>query len=153
MNSELMCHRVRERPYDTFTGFLSVIIVEMNIFILFTRGTLMCTECCGVPLYSNVTSAKCKQCSRTSHLRPNPKLVGPLVDETAEIACGKLVWSDYAWEQLLGRTAAELSASSSELLRYLERRMMGLRVTLVVGWIGGDGEDMGGRLGVLSVMM
>jgi len=75
------------------------------------------------------------------------------VDETAEIACGKLVWSDYAWEQLLGRTAAELSASSSELLRYLERRMMGLRVTLVVGWIGGDGEDMGGRLGVLSVMM
>jgi len=148
-----MYYSIRERPYDTFTGFISVIIMEMNIFTFFTRGTLMCTECCGVPLYSNVTSAVCKQCSRKSLLRPNPKLVGQLIDETASCQSGKLIWSDYAWEQLLGRNAAELSASSSELLRYLERRMMGLRVTLVVGWIGGDGEDMGGRLGVLSVMM
>jgi hypothetical protein len=113
----------------------------------------MCTECCGVPLYSNTATAPCKQCSKTSNLRPNPKLVGPLIDETGSMACGKLVWSDRAWEQLLGRTAVELSASSSELLRYLERRMMGLRVTLVVGWIGGDDAAMGGRLGVLSVMM
>jgi len=86
-------------------------------------------------------------------LRPNPKLVGPVIDETGTLASGKLVWSDRAWEQLLGRTAAELSTSSSELLKYLERRMMGLRVTLVIGWMGGEGEAMGGRLGVLSVKM
>jgi len=86
-------------------------------------------------------------------LRPNPKLVGPIIDETGTLACGKLVWSDRAWEQLLGRTARQLSASSSELLKYLERRMMGLRVTLVVGWIGDEGEGTGGRLGVLSVKM
>jgi len=86
-------------------------------------------------------------------LRPNPKLVGSIIDETGTLACGKLVWSDRAWEQLLGRTAVELSTSSSELLKYLERRMMGLRVTLVVGWMGDEGEGTGGRLGVLSVKM
>jgi hypothetical protein len=85
-------------------------------------------------------------------LRPNPKLVGTLIDETGSIACGKLVWSEKALEQLLGRNAVKLSASSSELLRYLERRIMGLRITLVVGWRG-DETAMGGRLGVLSVMM
>lgn len=80
-------------------------------------------------------------------------MVGTLIDETGSIGCGKLVWSDKAWEQLLGRTAVELSASSSELLRYLERRIIGLRITLVVGWIGGDEAAVGGRLNVLSVMM
>lgn len=125
----------------------------MNIFSLFNRGNLFCSECCGVPLYSNTPSASCKQCSRHTVLRTNPKLVGPIIDETGTIASGKLVWSDRAWEQLLGRNATELSMSSSELLKYLERRMMGLRVTLVVGWMGGEGEAMGGRLGVLSVKM
>lgn len=147
-----MC-RIRERPYDTFTGFLSVVILEMHIFSLYIRGNLFCTECCGVPLYSLSPSTPCKQCSRLVPLRINPKLVGTVIDETGNIASGKLVWSDRAWEQLLGRTAGELSTSSTELLKYLERRIMGLRVTLVVGWKGGDGEEMGGRLGVLSVKM
>ena len=79
--------------------------------------------------------------------------MGQVIDETGSIACGKLVWCDRAWEQLLGRSAMELSTSSVELLQYLERRMMGLRVTLVFGWMGGEGEGMGGRLGVLSVKM
>lgn len=84
-------------------------------------------------------------------LRPNPKIIGTLIDETGSIASGKLIWSDTAWEQLLGRTAEELANSSPELLRYMEKRLQWLRVTLVVGW---PGEELGaGRLCVLGVKM
>lgn len=84
-------------------------------------------------------------------LRPNPKIVGTLVDETGSIAAGKLTWSQTGWEQLLGRTAEEFANGSPELLRYMEKRLQWLRLTLVVGW---PGEEMGtGRLCVLGVKM
>lgn len=73
------------------------------------------------------------------------------MDETGVIAPGKLIWSPAAWEQLLGRTADELAGSSTELLRYLEKRLSFLRVTLVFGWAGDD--VTGGRLVVLGVRM
>lgn len=150
--SDLDVH-IRERPYTTFTVFLSVIILEMHIYRLFLDGQLMSTSCCGIPLFSSVPTATCKQCNRLNTLRPSPRIVGRLVDETGVIERGKAVWSQRAWRQLLGRTDEELCESDSELLKYLERRITGLRVTLVVGWMGGEDEAMGGRLGVLSVMM
>ncbi|KAI9695113.1 MAG: hypothetical protein M1820_008881 [Bogoriella megaspora] len=60
--------------------------------------------------------------------------VGSVIDETGCIASGKLIFSDFAWEQLLGRTAQQLVDSNAELLKYLEQRMLFLRVTLVFGW-------------------
>ena len=89
---------------------------------------------CGVALYANATSFKCKQCEKRVALRINPKLVGLLVDETGAILAGKLIWSDLAWEQLLGRTPKELVAMSKELLQYLEHRLLFLRIIVLFGW-------------------
>lgn len=57
---------------------------------------------------------------------------------------------------------ARLAAESAEVLRYLERRMKGLRVTFVFGWAGSGGSEgagegreeggCGGRLCILSVL-
>lgn len=77
--------------------------------------------------------------------------VGTIVDETGSISHGKLIWSPEAWEQLLGRTPEELASSRTDLLRYLEKRMSFLRVTLVFGWAGE--HISGGRLMVLGVKM
>ena len=70
-----------------------------------------------------------------------------MIDETGSIACGKLVWSAEAWERLLGRTSEELVKSSPQLLKYLEHRLVYLRVTLLFGW----SEEVG-KLAVCQVM-
>jgi len=59
-----------------------------------------------------------------------------------------LVWSSDAWEQLLGRTEEDLVASSTQVLKYLEQRLLFLRMTLMFGW----SEDVG-KLSILRVQM
>ena len=93
-----------------------------------------CPYSCGIPIVSNTLTATCKQCSNPVPLPINPRLVGTLIDESGSIACGGLVWSDTAWEELLGRTAQDLAQASRELLAYLEHRLLFLRVTLLFGW-------------------
>ena len=62
--------------------------------------------------------------------------VGLLIDETGAITSGKLIWSDEAWEQLLGRNAEELAAATGnvELLKYLENRLLFLKLAVMFGW-------------------
>jgi hypothetical protein len=74
----------------------------------------------------------------------------------------KLLWTDSAWTQLLGCGPEELAQLSDNatgqpataqqsgvLLRYLEQRLMFVRVILLVGWTG---DHIGGRLAVLGVV-
>ncbi len=106
---------------------------------------------CGIPLYANATSTKCKHCDQIVHLRINPRVVskvsnaalpqgtnilqvGTLIDETGSIGPGKLIWSDDAWNQLLGRSAGELVVSNSDQLRSLECRLLFVRISLFFGW-------------------
>ena len=103
---------------------------------------------CGVPLFANATAAKCKNCDSIVPLRINPRLVGTLTDETGSILPGKLLWSDEAWQQLLGRTTEQLAAASSQVLKYLEHRLLFLRVHLMFGW-----SEEAGKLSVLRVQM
>lgn len=78
--------------------------------------------------------------------------LGPVIDETGQIGAGKLILSDAAWEQLLGRSAEQLVAASSlEVMEYLEVRMLFLRVTLGFGLC--LGEEGVGRLAVWGVKM
>ena len=56
--------------------------------------------------------------------------LGPVLDETGQIGSGKLVLSDRAWGELLGRTASQLVHTDLEVLRYLEQRLLFLRVTM-----------------------
>ncbi|MCJ1391895.1 hypothetical protein MMC18_004762 [Xylographa bjoerkii] len=133
---------------ELYTGYLSVLVTELSIIRLHQRNMLCCTECCGVPVFANATIARCKQCVNEIPLRLNPRLIGTLLDETGSLAPGKLIWSDRAWEQLLGRTAEQLVKSSTQALKYLEHRMLFLRATLLFGW-----SAEVGRLVVLGVSM
>ncbi|KAF1989878.1 hypothetical protein K402DRAFT_370693 [Aulographum hederae CBS 113979] len=137
----------RAAPGEKFHGYLSMIITEINIMLLYRRNMLMCNECCGVPLFSNSPVTPCKHCARPISLSLNPKLLGPLVDETGTTSTGKVFLSDRAWEQLLGRSKEELVSCSIEVLRYLEVRLRWLRVTFVFGWAALVAEDAVGRGG------
>lgn len=56
--------------------------------------------------------------------------LGPILDETGQVGNGKLILSDRAWEELLGRTASQLVHTDLEVLRYLEQRLLFLRVSM-----------------------
>lgn len=140
---------VRVQPAVQRTGYLSVLLLELRIATLHQTRQLMAGSCepCRLPLYANCTRLQCKSCEAWVLLRVNPRIVGRVLDETGCVSGGKLIWSNDAYEELLGRTAEELCASSCDLLRYLEHRMTGLRVTLIVGWPGSDfaGEEATGH--------
>ena len=68
------------------------------------------------------------------------------MDESGTITSGKLIWSDEAWEQLLGRDAKGLADSSVKLLKYLENRLLFLKLAVMFGW----SEDVG-KLCILRV--
>ena len=68
------------------------------------------------------------------------------MDESGGITSGKLIWSDDAWEQLLGRNAKGLAGSSLKLLKYLENRLLFLKLAVLFGW----SEDVG-KLCILRV--
>ncbi|KAL8759104.1 MAG: hypothetical protein Q9199_000986 [Rusavskia elegans] len=137
---------VRNNPSEVFMGYLSVLVLEMNIMTMQQRGRMFCTECCGVPLYANTTTTVCKQCKQSMALNINPRLVGTFIDETGAISSGKLVFSTEAWEQLLGRSTEELAKCDVQLLKYLENRILFLRLTLLFGW-----SEKVGRLCVCRV--
>ena len=119
------------------------------MFSLYQREKLLCSECCGVPLFANAPVAKCKQCDKDNDLRINPRLVGLLVDESGGIASGKLIWSEDAWWQLLGRTKEELARSSAELLKYLECRLLFLKIVVMFGWAPEVGKLAVLRMGII----
>ena len=68
------------------------------------------------------------------------------MDESGGITSGKLIWSDEAWEQLLGRDAKGLADSSVKLLKYLENRLLFLKLAVIFGL----SEDVG-KLCILRV--
>ena len=88
-------------------------------------------------------SQKATVCPTNSPFSPQ---VGRLIDETGAVTSGKLVWSDEAWEQLLGRNAEGLVGASQALLKYLEHRLLFLKLAVMFGW----SEDVG-KLCVLRV--
>lgn len=83
----------------------------------------------------------------------NPRVLGPVIDETGCIATGKLVFAPEAWEQFLGRDMDTLVVEDLGALKTLEERIVWIRVTLVVGWAakGEEGWEGVGRLCVLAV--
>ncbi|KAG9941433.1 hypothetical protein KCU85_g9589, partial [Aureobasidium melanogenum] len=132
--------RAREAPEDEFEGYLSVIILDLNMTSLRQQNLLMCSECCGIPLYANSIVAKCKQCDEQVPLGINPRLIGKLIDESGGILTGKLVLSDHAWTRLLGRSAEEMILSSASTLKSVEHRMLHVRITLRFWWSASVGK-------------
>lgn len=83
----------------------------------------------------------------------NPKVLGIVCDETGALAGGKRIMSSAAWEGLLGRTKEELVGAGMEVLKYLEMRLLFLRVTLRFAWVAEEGEGGMGRLCIWDVCM
>ncbi|KAH7384318.1 hypothetical protein DE146DRAFT_622816 [Phaeosphaeria sp. MPI-PUGE-AT-0046c] len=135
----------RNNPKEKAVGYVSVILTQLDVVAPYKRSMLMCNECCGMAVYANKVEEVCKGCEKMVDLRLNPRILGPIIDETGQIASGKLVLSDAAWEQLLGRTPAQLVSTNLETLRYLEQRLMLLRVTM------GFALSLEGGLGRLGV--
>ena len=125
---------VRAGPTETFMGYFSLHITELQVAKLHMRNMMCSTECCGVPIFANAIQARCKQCDQEVDLRPNPRIVGQLADETGSVNGGKLIWADEAWKLLLGRSTQDLVAEPPQTLKNLECQMKNVRVTLLMGW-------------------
>ncbi len=144
----ICCHHpinyIIHQPFVIFLLFLVLAkpLKKLRIDLHFHAPT----HSCGVPLFANKPLANCKQCSTPTSLSINPRLIGSLIDETGTIAAGKLIWHPAAWAQLLGRKGEELASSSTTVLKYLEHRLLFLRVSVFFGW----SEDVG-RLCVFRV--
>lgn len=110
----------------------------------------MSGECCGMAVYANAASAPCRGCDKPIALRVNPRVLGQVVDETGAVGGGKLLFSDRAWEDLLGRDAEALVGMEGEAIKYLSDRLLFCRVTVLFGWTG-DERKAGGRICVLGV--
>ncbi|KAK1754533.1 hypothetical protein QBC47DRAFT_219783 [Echria macrotheca] len=159
---------VRSDPRRVFTGKISLLILVVRIVENRRTMKLCCSECCGVPLYANRPVTVCKNCNTERNLALNPRIIGPLIDETGSVAAGKLIWSDKAWTELffgkgtyhvpadgisseeprdvLACSWQELVTLELEELRSVEDQLQYSRVTLTFGW----SSDVG-RLCILGV--
>ncbi len=140
----------RAAPAETFQGYLNVLLMEIKLFEFWRRTMLLSGDCCNMAIYANAKSAKCKGCDKDVALRISPRILGQVIDETAAIAGGKLLFSDGAWRDLLGRGPEELLALGTEQMKYLSDRLLFCRVTLMFGWTG-DETKAGGRICVMGV--
>ncbi|KAJ4315758.1 hypothetical protein N0V94_005777 [Neodidymelliopsis sp. IMI 364377] len=138
----------RTNTTEELIGYMSCIITALNIVVPYKRNMLLSAECCGIALFANAVDTTCKQCGKTIELRINPRILGPLLDETGQVGSGKVILSDSAWEELLGRTASQLIETDIGVLRYLEQRLLFLRVTMGFAL---KLEDEVGRLAVWCV--
>lgn len=140
----------RAAPTETFQGYMSWLIMEVKLLECWKRHMLLGGECCNMPVYANAITAKCRGCDKEVQLRLNPRLLGQVVDESAAIGSGKLLFSDQAWRDLLGRNAEDLLKMGYEEMKYLSDRLLFCRITVMFGWTG-DESKAGGRICVLGI--
>lgn len=137
-------------PSETFQGYLSLLIMEVKLIDCRKRHMLLSNECCNMPIYANATTATCKGCDKEVLLRLNPRILGQVIDETAAISGGKLLLSDRAWRDLLGRGPEDLLKLGYEELKHLSDRLLFCRITVMFGWTK-DESKAGGRICVMGV--
>jgi hypothetical protein len=124
--------------------------MEVKLLDCFKRGMLLSGECCNIAAYANAVTTTCKGCDKEMPLRLNPRILGQVIDETAAVGSGKLLFSDRAWKDLLGRDVEGLLKLGQEGIKYLSDRLLFCRVSLMFGWTG-DETKAGGRVCVLGV--
>ena len=125
-------------------------IMEVKLLDCLTRNMLLGGECCSIPIYANAVTGTCRGCEKEVALRLSPRILGQVIDESAAISSGKLLLSDRAWRNLLGRSPEDLLKLSPEEMRYLSDHLLFCRITVMFGWTG-DESKAGGRICVLGV--
>lgn len=141
---------IRCAPEETFQGYLSLLIMEFKLVEYWKRHMLLSGECCSIPVYANALTAMCKGCDVEVPLRINPRIVGQVLDETAAIGCGKLLFSDEAWSELLGRGPGDVLQLGYKELKELSDRILFTRVSVLFGWTS-DETLAGGRICVMGI--
>ncbi|KAH8893193.1 hypothetical protein GQ53DRAFT_821914 [Thozetella sp. PMI_491] len=148
-------------PCASFTGKLNVLILGASLVECSLRSMLCGAECCcGNLIHANQAYGSCENCGEQQRLILNPKILGALADETGSMAPEKLIWSDWAWGQLLlgaprqsqgyspqsnGPMAscqskpgpkewAAITGLDCDSLRAMEEELLHARVTLTFGW-------------------
>jgi hypothetical protein len=124
--------------------------MEVKLVHYWKAQMLLSGECCSEPIYANQQTVQCKKCQRTLQLRLNPKIIGYAIDETGVISSGKLLLSDQAWHELLGRDVESLLRLDSDQMELLSDRITFCRLTFIFGWNGCINE-VGSRICVLGV--
>ncbi|KAK3715967.1 hypothetical protein LTR37_006697 [Vermiconidia calcicola] len=140
----------RAAPGETFKGYLSLMVMEVKLLDCWKRHMLFSSECCNMALYANATTATCRGCDKEVSLRLSPRFLGQVIDETATISTGKLLFSDKAWQDLLGRKPEDLLKLGYDGMKYLADRLLFCRITVLFGYAG-DESRAGGRICVLGV--
>ncbi|KAF1815195.1 hypothetical protein P152DRAFT_431561 [Eremomyces bilateralis CBS 781.70] len=136
---------------EKYMGFLSMVIMRVNLTSLMKRAMLFGGSCCGLPLYSNNPNEHCKQCAKEVCMNINPRIITQLSDETGSTTSGKVTLSPQAWEQVLGVSAPELSILSVSDLEIIEQRLLFQRLTMLFGWASEDSETGFGRICIWEV--
>lgn len=137
-------------PGETFQGYLSLLILEFRLLDCYRRNMLLSGECCNIPIYANAMQATCKGCDKEVPLRLSPRILGQVIDETAVVATGKMLFSDEAWQELLGRGPEDILKLGYDEVKYLSDRLLFSRITVLFGWTG-DESKAGGRICVFGV--
>jgi hypothetical protein len=101
----------RKNPMEKVTGFISVLVTEVHVVSNFKRNMLMSTECCGLPIFANAVTAKCRQCEKENALRINPRIVRILPHFFATISMLTVTHSNSSAPSLTKR-AKSLEANS-----------------------------------------
>jgi hypothetical protein len=65
----------RANPRENVVGYVSVVLTQLNIVTPYKRNMLMCNECCGIAIFANEVTGKCKGCEKIVALRINPRIV------------------------------------------------------------------------------
>lgn len=126
---------------ESFYGYLSLVVMDLNLSTLHRRQMFMCEECCGVPLFANALTAKCKQCDKNVRLRVNPRIISSLSDETGSLQAGSMLLTAKAWSQFFGVSPEVLCRSVWEQVRHIEQESLFTRKTF---WFGLKTEDRSG---------
>ena len=153
------------RPKDISIGYISVILLKIDLAELYSRGEVFCMPChCGNVIFSNSSHSVCKACpssqDTTLTLSLNPQILASFSDETGGFtSLHNLLVADTAWEKLLGRSPEMLEAKltskgrtptdAEKVLRHWEQRLQYLRLTFAMGW---SGKWSCGRMVVLDVL-
>lgn len=165
MTFTLFADWIKLRRKEAFTGYVSAIILNLNLTTPWQKGETFCMPCpCGNVVFSNKIAARCTSCESqdTLALQLNPQILSSVQDETGGFSNilieHNILVAEKAWTKLLGCSPQLLAKELHEMpdqgdevtekLCRMEQRLLHARMVFVLGWTG---RSNGGRMVVLDL--
>ncbi|KAG0638578.1 hypothetical protein HOY80DRAFT_966891 [Tuber brumale] len=125
------------------SGYLSLVLVGVELVLLFKRNMLFLGSCGGKCVYTSTPDTHvCAYTGTTNGQQcvcawsPNPSILPSLADETGTIPGTALIFSQKAWNSLL---TPDLAGKSVQELAQLESQLAYTRFSFAVMWDSGVG--------------